>query len=106
LKDSKINKELIKKNVAKYIDKIDKLAEFYKGAEDDSYKARKTEEMADDLWNEIKKQRSDGLSDGKSEITNGNVVYKALRRLNYIDKLFSLRDKSYDKKNSLSENNE
>ena len=103
LKSSKINKEKIKNSVKNYIEKIDKLHDIYKGADLDSYDARKASEMAEELWSKIKSERKDGLSSAKNEITNGNIIYKCLRRMGYLDKLFSLRDKSYDKLNSMNE---
>ena len=103
LKNSKINKALIKNKVSEFMDKIDKIDDIYKSAGNDSYKARKASEMAEKLWAEIKAQRKEGLSDAKNEITNGNIIYKTLRRTGYLDKIFSLRDKSYDKVNSLDE---
>ena len=103
LKNSKINKALIKNKVSEFMDKIDKIDDIYKSADNDSYKARKASEMAEKLWVEIKAQRKEGLSDAKNEITNGNIIYKTLRRTGYLDKIFSLRDKSYDKVNSLDE---
>ena len=103
LKSSKINKEFIKKKVSEFMDKIDKIDDIYKSADNDSYKARKASEEAEKLWAEIKAQRKQGLSNAKNEITNGNIIYKTLRRLGYLDKIFSLRDKSYDKVNSLDE---
>ena len=103
LKSSKINTGLIKKKVSEFMDKIDKIDDIYKSADNDSYKARKASEEAEKLWDEIRAQRKQGLSNAKNEITNGNIIYKTLRRLGYLDKIFSLRDKSYDKVNSLDE---
>ena len=103
LATAKVNKSLIKKKVAFYVDKIDKLCDIYKNAGDNEYKVRKASENAEKLWDKIKGERKEGLSGAKSEITNGNIIYKCMRRLGYLDKLFSLRDTTYDKLNSINE---
>ena len=102
LKTAKINKSLIKKKVAEYIDKIDSLLDLYKTADDD-YKVRKISEDAEKLFDEIKKERKSGLEGSDVEITNGNIIFKSLRRLGYIEKLVSLVSKTYDEMNSLSQ---
>lgn len=101
LSKSKINKSLIKNKVAEYIDKIDKLLTIYKGADSD-YKIRKVSEDADKLFDEIKKERKSSLNDKEIEITNGNLIFKCLRRLGYIEKITTLMSDTYDKLNSLS----
>lgn len=101
LSTAKINKGLIKKKVAEYIDKIEDLLTIYKTADDD-YKVRKVSEKADSLFDEIKKERRDSLGKKDTEITNGNIIFKCLRRLGYIEKLVNLKSETYDKMNSLS----
>lgn len=101
LSTAKINKSLIKNRVADYIDKIDELLTIYKTADDD-YKIRKVSEKAEKLFDEIKKERKSSLDGKDSEITNGNLIFKCLRRLGYIEKLIDLKSETYDKLNSLS----
>jgi hypothetical protein len=101
LSTAKINKGLIKKKVAEYIDKIEDLLTIYKTADDD-YKVRKVSEKADSLFDEIKKERRYSLGKKDIEITNGNIIFKCLRRLGYIEKLVNLKSETYDKMNSLS----
>ena len=54
------------------------------------------------LFNKIKDERNDELhaKDAK-ELSNGNLIFKSLRRNGYIEKLINLRNNSYDKYNSL-----
>ena len=104
LTKSKVNKNLIKTKVANYINKIDDLENKYKKSKGDEYKIRKISEKADNLFDEIKNERRNELNNKNgngNEISNGNIVFKCLRRLNYIDKLCDLKTKTYDKMNSL-----
>ena len=101
LSGAKINKSLIKNKVADYIDKIEELLTIYKTADDD-YKIRKVSERADKLFDDIKSDRKKGLDKTDNEISNGNLIFKCLRRLGYIEKLVNLKSETYDKLNSLS----
>lgn len=99
---SKVNKNLIKNKVANYINKIDNLEDEYKKANDDEYKTRKLSEKLEKIFDDIKNERKKELNgNGGNEISNGNIIFKCLRRLNYIDKLYDLKTKTYDKMNSL-----
>lgn len=99
---SKVNKNLIKNKVANYINKIDNLEDEYKKANNDEYKTRKLSEKLEKIFDDIKNERKKELNgNGGNEISNGNIIFKCLRRLNYIDKLYDLKTKTYDKMNSL-----
>ena len=102
LASSKVNKEFIRNKVSEYTNKIDKLVYLYKKSKGDEYKLGKIAEIANKLWDEIKNSRKHGfeLSDGK-EINNENVIFKYLRRNKFLDKLYDLKTKTYDKLNSL-----
>ena len=102
LATSKVNKSYIKDKVSEYTDKIDKLVYLYKKSKNDEYKLNKVSEKANALWDEIKNSRKIGFekSDGK-EINKNNIIYKSLRRLGYLDKLYNLKTKTYDKLNSM-----
>lgn len=101
LSKKKVNKERIKKTVSQYTEKIDKLAEDSKNANGDEYKMRKAYEGAQQLFDEIKKLRREDLTDANNEINEGNIIFKALRRLGYIDKLDKVINKGYNTLNSL-----
>jgi len=101
LAKSKVNKHLIKSKVAKYIDNIDELIDLYNRYKNDNHKIEIIADKADKLWDVIKNERKSGLNKGKSEISNGNIIYKSLRRLGYLDKLWQLNSKTYDNLNSL-----
>lgn len=102
LATSKVNKSLIRNKVANYINQIDNLEEKYNTNKDNDFKVRKISEKLEKLWDTIKNERKSELNNetGK-EISNGNIIFKCLRRLNYIDKLYDLKTKTYDKMNSL-----
>lgn len=101
LAKAKVNKSLIRSKVAKYIDYIDELYDEYKKNSNDEYKIEKISKAANKLWDVIKNERKSELNNGKSEISNGNIVFKCLRRLNYLDKLYNLKMQTYDNLNSL-----
>lgn len=101
LSKKKVNKERIKKTVSQYTEKIDKLVDNSKNTNGDDYKMRKVYEDAQQLFDEIKKLRREDLSDANNEINEGNIIFKALRRLGYIDKLDKVINKGYNTLNSL-----
>jgi hypothetical protein len=66
----------------------------------------KIEEIGDDahyLWDKVKDLRKKSL-DKHGESGAGNIVYKVLRRTGYLERLFKLFSKVYDRSNSISEN--
>ena len=101
LSKKKVNKERIKRTVSQYTEKIDKLVDDSKNTNGDDYKMRKVYEGAQKLFDEIKKLRREDLSDANNEINEGNIIFKALRRLGYIDKLDKVINKGYNTLNSL-----
>ena len=70
-------------------------------ADGDEYKNRKLYDDSADLIDNITSKRKKSLSATKDEMNTDNIVFKVLRRNGYLDKLFNLRDKTYDKMNSL-----
>jgi hypothetical protein len=101
LAKKKVNKRIIKNTVSKYTEKIDNLADRYQNFKSDDYKLRKISKEAERLFDELKAERKKGLDKDKSEISEGNIIFKCLRRLGYIDKLLKIITLTYDKMNSL-----
>lgn len=62
----------------------------------DDFKARKINKEANTLFRKIKKIRKKGLDSKKSEMSDGNLIFKTLRRKGFIKKLAKIKDKSYD----------
>lgn len=101
LAKAKVNKNLIRTKVAKYIDIIDNLIDLYRKNKKDNYKIEKISQKAKQVFDDIKNERRGELNKGHSEISNGNIVFKCLRRIGYIDKIYKLKTKAYDNLNSL-----
>jgi predicted transcriptional regulator len=101
LSKTKVNKMKIKKIVSKYTEIIDNLEEEYKTQNNDKYKIERICLKADKLFDKIKKLRTSNLSDKKSEMSEGNIIFKCLRRLGYIEKLNNIIIDGYNKLNSL-----
>lgn len=54
----------------------------------------------EELKDKLKKMRQRGL-DTDGELSNLNLIYKILRREGYIEKLYDLKNKIFDKKNTI-----
>jgi len=48
------------------------------------------------VWDKVKNYRKSGLESEGGELSLGNLVFKFLRRNNYIEKIMKLKKKSYD----------
>jgi len=89
------NKTLIKQKSSEYMNLIDSLDSLYeKGYY--NYLIRKIDKIKD----KIKKMRQSGLEAG-GEFSNENLIFKVLRRTGYIEKLYDLQLKAYDRAFSL-----
>ena len=69
----------------------------------DSHKIETIGDDAQYLWKKIKAMRKSSL-EKNGESGAGNIAYKYMRRVGYLDKLWHLRTLCYDKLNSISEN--
>ena len=102
LASSKVNKAFIKDKVSEYMNKIDKLEYLLNKSKDDEYRLRRVMEKSDNLFDKIKGERKIGFErSGGKEINNYNIVFKALKRNGYIEKLVNVKSMAYDKLNSL-----
>lgn len=98
LASSKVNKAFIKDKVSEYMNKIDKLEYLLNKSKDDEYRLRRVMEKSDNLFDKIKGERKIGFErSGGKEINNYNIVFKALKRNGYIEKLYNLKCASYNK---------
>lgn len=92
-----IDEENIKQKVSEFMNEIDDLQDEFDD-EDADY-----EEIlydAEDLFDEIKNTRKSSMRNS-SEMTDGNLIFKALRRNGYIEKLLDIRTECYDKTHSI-----
>ena len=101
LRSGKVNKKHIRETVSTYMNKIDCLIDIYKKHKDDEYEMKKVAKDAAEIFDEIKKIRKGDLEKYGREMCDGNIIFKALRRSDYIGKLIKLKDLTYDKINSL-----
>jgi hypothetical protein len=102
LAKSKVNKSYIKEKVAEYANKIDKLNDLFIKAKGDKHKIESVSNDAEALFKDIVSLRKKSLETAETEISNGNIIFKCLRRLGLIEKLSKLKSKSYDKINSIT----
>jgi len=66
----------------------------------DNYQLRKLQIKIDKLLRTLKEIRQNGLQH-HGEMSVGNIIYKICRRTQYLDKLWNLKNRVYDKMNSL-----
>jgi len=89
------DKNLIKQKASEYMNLIDSLETFYEKGHY-NYLIRKIDKIKD----KIKKMRQSGL-ESSGEFSNENLIFKVLRRTGYIEKLYDLQLRSYDRAFSL-----
>ena len=91
------NPKKVKDKASLIMTEIDDLEENFKknkNIEIISNKAKK-------IYDKIKKIRKEGLNTKKSEMSNGNIIFKVLRRSGYLEKIIDLKKDTYDKLNSI-----
>lgn len=103
LKPIGCKRDYIKSTSAKFITQIEKLQEKYK-TEKDSHKLDELSKECETLFDKLKLMRKSSLKDG--EMAPGNIIWKVLRRTKFLDILLDLRDKLYDKCESIKESQE
>lgn len=54
-----------------------------------------------DVWDKIKKYRKDGIASPEGEFSTGNLIFKYLRRNEYIGRVVELKQKIVEKKYSM-----
>lgn len=93
-----VEKQLIKRKVDKLFDKVKSIEKDYKN---ENYKDVITK--IDQLKEQIKKMRQGGLEKG-GEFSIENLVFKTLRRTDFMEILDTYKNKAYDKMVSIDEN--
>ena len=92
MESEKINYDKIKKKISKYINLIDKAEKLYSKYKNNKPKLKKLLFKCNDLYNIIKSERKNAFKlNSGNELSDGNIIFKALRRSNYIEKLVDLR---------------
>jgi hypothetical protein len=95
-----VNFDVVKDSVAKFTNKIDELTDMLSD-EQDLYMLSLIHNMAKLLLKGIKECRTKGFEKTDSEMNEGNLVFKSLRRNESIQKLYDIIHETYDKMNSL-----
>lgn len=101
LTDKGLDKEAIKEKVADYMNQVDELDEQLNSMDNDNYATEQIFNKSKNLFDKIKAERKDSLKGKGTEMTEGNIVFKCLRRLNYIEKIINIRNKAYNLLNSI-----
>ena len=90
--DFEPDEEQIKEKAKSVMMSIDDLED-----EIDEDKYEKFIEKINKVWEKIKNYRKSGLDSEGGEFSTGNLVFKLLRRNNYIGKIMKLKREAYDK---------
>lgn len=93
--------DVIKRISAKVMNRIDSFYERFENCFDD-YQLRKILEDVTNLSDKLKEYRKLSLGQG-GQMSVGNIVYKVLRRMQYLDDLRELKNQIYDRLNSIDE---
>ena len=101
IKSIGLNKFSIKDKAAKIMTIIDDMQDALNNT-DDSHEIETIGDDVDYLWKKIKNMRKKSL-EIHSESGSGNIVYKVLRRTGYLDKIWKLKSRCYDRVNSINE---
>jgi len=94
------DKNNVKTKVADFMNKIDGLENDF-NTTDDEHQIEIIFDDAESLFNDIKDERKNAFKETDKELSDGNIVFKTLRRNGYIEKISDLKNKTYDKINSL-----
>ena len=98
--DNDYEDDVVKETVSEYMNQIDDIIEKFEKTED-MHQIEKIYDEANEIFDNIKNERKDAFKLSTKELSTGNVIFKTLRRNGYIEKIIDLRNKSYDKINSL-----
>lgn len=99
IRSIELNKYFIKQKAANIMTKIDNYVDKMNSTNDDK-ELNILGKKAHKLLNRIKAMRKYGLNRG-GETDSYNILYKILKRESYLDKLWNMSSKLYDKINSL-----
>lgn len=92
--------DVVKKIVASFTNKVDEICEMFEN-ENDDYMLSLIHNMGKIVLKAIKDCRQKGFKKDGKEMNEGNLVFKALRRNETIQKLYDILHGTYDKMNSL-----
>lgn len=100
LDDAKINEVYVKEQAAKFMTLIDGYEKNLK-KETDNHKIDKIGKNVKKLLDKIKGIRKESLK-RSGEMGSGNVIYKIIRRMGYLDKIWDIINNTYNKSKTIS----
>ena len=71
--------------------------------ETDTHKIELLGDKVEKIFKRLKNIRNEGLNSRQKEMSSGNIIYKLIRRMKYLDKIWKIANKAYDNINSLKE---
>lgn len=98
--DSKLNGDYVKEQAAKYMTMIDDYESDLK-KEKDQYKIESIGKKVKKLLDKLKGIRKESLK-RSGEMGSGNVIYKIIRRMGYLDKVWDIINNTYNKSKTIS----
>lgn len=99
--DAKLNEKYIKSKAASFMTEIDRICKAIAQTKDNHRYEKLGKEMYD-IFSKLKKLRAEGLKN-KGEMSSGNIIWKVCRRTGYIEKMWDVVNKAYDRINSIRE---
>lgn len=105
MEDGVQNEAYVKKISARLINQIDEIEEKLK-KEKDIHRIEVLSTKIKKIWDKVKGLRKEGLKSKYKEMSSGNIIYKVLRRTNYLDKIWEIINTTYNKVNTIKENKE
>ena len=102
LNDSKLNKEYIKSFCAKQMTKLDNLFDEMDN-EKDNTKLKKLSDKIKGIYTKLKDMRAEGLGSKEKEMSAGNIIWKVVKHMGYIEKVWDYINKVYDTTNTIDE---
>lgn len=95
-----LDMQKIKQKSSEIMTKIDELKDKFE-KDNPSIDLESMSDQVKKLFDKVKKIRKSGLNDSKGEFSLGNIVFKVLRRTDYMGKLVDLKRNTYDKINTI-----
>lgn len=100
--DSSIDIEGIQKYCAKQMTKMDEL--FAKmDKENDRKKLETLANKLESILDAVHDKRKEGLKTKEKELSNGNIMWKVVKHMGYVEKVYDYLNKVYDRRNTINE---
>lgn len=104
IKNNDFNESNVREQVSAFMNEIDELSDEMHEIQTTRYLSSiqrtmmsKLHDKAEALFDRISNTRKDSMKgEGSKEMSEGNIIFKALRRNGYIEKLIDIRTMSYD----------